>query len=383
MNSGSRLRNSHLATALARRSPVTVLQILQPSDEGGDPPDPALFEQLLVARRKQSYTPGMVIKGMLGPAPVTVLNYQTAEIAGVLEQTLAEQRFDAVEMETSNLFSYLDIIRAAPGKPAVLVDWHNIDSELMSRYAAETKNFAKKLVAQRTARLLSGIEARLAHLADGHAVCSERDRQTMLAHNPQARVAVIPNGVDCQAFTPAAASGKDLLFVGSMDYHANVDAVLWFVRQIWPEIARRYPEIRFTIAGRRPGPEIQALASDRIHVTGTVDDVRPYYAAARAVIVPVRVGSGTRLKILEAMAIGVPVISTPLGAEGISVTNGKDILLVDSDTAMTEAVGKLFADDALHRQLACAARKLVVENYDWNLIGDRLYEFHRDLITHR
>ncbi|HLH05352.1 MAG TPA: glycosyltransferase [Bryobacteraceae bacterium] len=385
VNSGSRLRNAHLATALARRCSVTVIQILQPSDDWKEPAEASLFEDLLVIRKKQSYTPGMVLKGMLGPQPVTVLNYQSAEIGALLEKTLASRPFDAVQMETSNLVGYLDIIRRAPGRPSLIVDWHNIDSELMSRFAAETKNAGKKLVARRTATLLAHVEAQLAREAEGHAVCSERDRQALLAHNPHAKIAVVPNGVDASAFTPVPRNpeNRSLLFVGSMDYHANVDAVVWFARSVWPEIARRHPQLVFTIAGRRPGPEIQALASDRIRVTGTVDDIRPYYAQACAVIVPVRVGSGTRLKILEAMAMGVPVISTTLGAEGIAVTDGQNILLADTESAMSDAVGRILSDPSFAERIAGAARNLVANEYDWQLVGEKLYDLHAGLAAGR
>ena len=381
VNSGSRLRNAHLATTLAKRCSVTVLQILQPSDDWKEPSESSLFEELLVVRKKQSYTPGMVLKGLIGPAPVTVLNYQSPDIAALLERTLASRRFDAVQMETSNLVGYLDIIRRAPGRPSLIVDWHNIDSELMARFAAETKNVGKKLVARRTSTLLEGVEAQLAREAEGHAVCSERDGQALLAHNPRAKISVVPNGVDASAFTPVAPNPQNnsLLFVGSMDYHANVDAVLWFVRNVWPEVAERFPSLRFTIAGRRPGREIQALASDRIHVTGTVDDIRPYYAAASAVIVPVRVGNGTRLKILEAMAMGVPVISTTLGAEGIAASNGKQIVLADSEHAITDAVSKILADPEYAGHIAQAGRELVVQSYDWSLVGEKLYNLHAEV----
>jgi sugar transferase (PEP-CTERM/EpsH1 system associated) len=385
VNSGSRLRNAHLAIALAKRCSVTVIQVLQPSDEWTEPAEAGLFEELIVFRKKRSYTPGIVLKGMVGPEPITLLNYRSPELAALLGKTLAARPFDAVQMEATNLASYLDLIRSAPGKPSLVVDWHNIDSELMSRYASETKNLAKKIVAHRTAGLLARVEQKLASVGDGHAVCSERDRNILLGHNPRANVAVVPNGVDASAFTPVDwnPQNRNLLFVGSMDYHANIEAVLWFVRDVWPEIARRHPRLEFTIVGRRPGPEIRALASDRIRVTGTVEDVRPYYASAAAVVVPIRVGSGTRLKILEAMAMGVPVISTTIGAEGITVTHGKDILLADSESAMADAVDQIQRDPVLARGLASAARDLVVQKYDWGLVGQRLYELHRELATSR
>src|SRR3974390_3627014 len=115
-----------------------------------------------------------------------------------------------------------------------------------------------------------------------------------------------------------------------MDYHANIDGVTWFAHEIWPEIAARHPELEFIIVGRRPSAAVRALASQRIRVTGTVDDVRRFYTSAVVVIAPLRVGAGTRLKILEAMAAGVPVVSTRLGAEGIDAQPGRCLLLADS-----------------------------------------------------
>lgn len=360
---------------------MTLLQVLQPGDESGDPREATTFDEMLVARKNKSYTPSTVIKGLLGPLPVTVVNYESEDVAQCLRAALNQKRFDIVQMETSNLFSYLDIIRSAPGNPSVLLDWHNIDSELMFRYASEAKSFAKRAVAKRTADLLVKLESRLLELCDAHTVVSERDKAELLKRNPNAKISVVPNGVDSSKFacSETTLGGSNLLFVGSMDYHANVDAVLWFTREIWPALSQRFPELEFTVVGRSPGKDIQMLASDKIRITGTVDDVRPFYANAFAVIVPLRIGSGTRLKILEAMSMGVPVISTSLGAEGLAVTDEKDILLADSEQAMADAVGRLLSDLAVSRRLANAARKLVSDHYDWARIGDLLFQAHCEL----
>ena len=385
MNSGSRLRNVHLATALAQRCPVTLLQVLQPGDQSENPPETASFDEMLVARKSKSYTPGKIFKGVLGPLPVTVVNYESEDVAQCLRAALQRNTFDVVQMETSNLFSYLHIVRSAPGSPSVLLDWHNIDSELMFRYASEAKSFAKRVVAKRTADLLVKLETRLLQVCDAHTVVSERDKAELLKRNPAAKISVVPNGVDSSKFACPETSSlrSNLLFVGSMDYHANVDAVMWFTREVWPALSQRFPDLEFTIAGRSPGKEIQMLASEKIHVTGTVDDVRPYYAQAFAVIVPLRIGSGTRLKILEAMSMGVPVISTSLGAEGIAVTDTKDILLADSEQAIEESVGCLLTDRALALRLAGAARKLVTDHYDWARVGDLLFNAHCELAETR
>jgi polysaccharide biosynthesis protein PslH len=375
----------HLATALAQRSKVTLLQILQPGDSVPAPAEASLFEAFLTARKQRSYTPGAVLRGVLGPLPVTVVNYQSKDAADHLAAALRHDQFDAVQIETSNLFSYLNIIRQAPGSPAVVLDWHNIDSELMARYSSETADFAKRLIARRTANLLLKLEARLMRVCDAHTVVSEVDKAKLLQHNPEAKVTVIPNGVNCAAFTSPLPDtpGNTLLFVGSMDYHANADAVTWFAQNVWPEVSKKFPTLKFVIVGRSPGREVQMLASDKIEVTGTVDDVRPFYANALAVIVPLRVGGGTRLKILEAMAMGVPVISTTIGAEGIVAQDRREIFLADSTEQIIDALQLLARDPILWRNMAEAGRLLATKHYDWSSIGDRLHQMYVELIAAR
>jgi glycosyltransferase involved in cell wall biosynthesis len=168
-----------------------------------------------------------------------------------------------------------------------------------------------------------------------------------------------------------------------MDYHANVDAVTWFSRVAWPEIARNHPNLQFAIVGRDPTPEVRALNSDRIHVTGTVDDVRPFYAAAVAAVVPIRSGSGTRLKILEAMAAGVPVVSTRLGVEGIEAEDNVHLLLADSGPEIAAAVGRVASSSETRNRLSQAARALVCRVYDWSVIGKQLFAIHADLMESR
>jgi glycosyltransferase involved in cell wall biosynthesis len=255
----------------------------------------------------------------------------------------------------------------------------------MWRFAATTQSLAKKLVAKRTASLLERAELHLLDTCDTHTVVSERERQKILALRPKANIHVVPNGVDAAFYAPAAALRRQapeskapprLLFVGSMDYHANIDAMTWFVREIWPAIAGRHPDVRFTIVGRDPGPSIRALASSRIEVTGTVEDVRDYYASATAVIVPLRSGSGTRLKILEAMAAGVPIISTRLGAEGIDAHNEVHLLLADTPEEMLAAVTRLISSPETRMRMAQQAQALVTQSYDWSSLGELLYRIH-------
>ena len=261
--------------------------------------------------------------------------------------------------------------------PKVLADWHNIESELMRRYAAQTNNIGRKLAGMRTADLLLSTEKKLLSRCKAHIVVSERERNELLRLSPDADVHVISNGVDTSYFTALTAIDRKeeapaLLFVGSMDYHANIDAMTWFVNGAWQDIATRFPQLHFTIAGRHPAPAVQALASERVHVTGTVADLRKVYARAFAVVVPLRVGGGTRLKILEAMAAGVPVISTRRGAEGLEARDGVHFLLADTSEQISAAIATLLAAPDKRSRLIAEARRLVETQYDWNVLGQRL-----------
>jgi glycosyltransferase involved in cell wall biosynthesis len=343
-----------------------------------------LFENVIGVPRERGYTPGRVFKGLAGPLPLPVLNYFAPAVLDRFKNLLRTGSFDAVQLESVHLITYLDGIGTAKRRPKLLVDWHNIESELMSRYAEQAPPL-RKLVAHRTSNLLARTERKLLGTGEAHTVVSEREKQTLLQIEPAARVYVIPNGVDTSAFpkatsTAADANKRTLLFVGSMDYHANIDAVTWFVRGPWVELARRFPFLHFTIAGRQPSPAVQALASGRVHVTGTVGDLAAVYSEAFAVIVPLRVGGGTRLKILEAMAAGVPVISTRLGAEGIDARDGVHLMVADTAEQMLSALSALLSDEQLRASLIRDARRLVEQEYDWRILGQRLARIYTDVL---
>jgi glycosyltransferase involved in cell wall biosynthesis len=225
---------------------------------------------------------------------------------------------------------------------------------------------------------LATLEKELLASAFGHLVCSQRERDQLHKLVPAARIAVIENGVDAAAFHPAApgAGRKRLVFVGSMNYHANIDAAVWFTRDIWPAIHRRFPDWTLTLVGSNPAAAVMALRGDAVEVTGTVLSVAPYYEDAFAAIVPLRSGGGTRLKILEAMAAGVPVISTTLGAEGLAVSPGENILIADREESWLGALDSLSAER--WSAMAAAGRSLVESRYDWEALGARLFETYRD-----
>jgi sugar transferase (PEP-CTERM/EpsH1 system associated) len=390
LSSGNRLRDYHLARGLAKYASVTFVEMCHPGELPSSPPCGSKFDEIISLKKGVGYTPWNIARGLAGPTPLTVLNYFQTEMAFQLSEILARHRYDTVQMEGVHLSNYLPQIQAAPGHPAIVVDWHNVESDLMWQYCGKATFWPKRMLARRTAILLERQENMLLEKCKAHTVVSEHDRQKLLERCPSARVNVIPNGVDAHSFSAAevsmltnnihsVTSKPSILFVGSMDYHANIEGVIWFAQEIWPEIAEKHPELEFVIVGRRPSRSVRALASERIRVTGTVDDVRPFYRSALTVVVPLRVGSGTRLKILEAMAAGVPVVSTRLGAEGIDAVSDIHLIIGDTRDEMIAAINKMVSSPLMRDRLASAARGLVVNRYDWGLIAEELYCIHREL----
>lgn len=417
VNTGAKLRNYYFARELAAKANVTYLSFAENNIASQDssstykdetfPPLERFCKQVITLPSEKLYTVSKIVRGLVGRYPLTVLNYTTDAMAKTLKRTLDENDFDIVHVEGLLLAAYLPIIRAAKSRPLVICDWHNIDSEVMQRYSKHAPSMAQKTYALLTGKKLQTLERQGLTLFDGHFVVSQRDRQTLLEISPGSRIFVADNGVDCVFYSDESienayalwlqqkrnsenskAQNEDvfhlpvkrnrLLFVGSMDYHANADAVDKFVKELWPKIFARNPEIKFTIVGRNPSAEILALAKfPGIKITGTVEDVRPYYREAFAAVVPLRIGGGSRLKILEAMAAGVPVISTKLGAEGLEVKHKQNILLAEWGEDFSRAIFEIIENKTLRQHIGHTARSFVQERYDWSAIGKTLFNSYK------
>jgi glycosyltransferase involved in cell wall biosynthesis len=342
------------------------------------------YKQVRAIPRDSAYTFAKVARGMMGKTPLPVLNYTTESMKRALEGLLRDQDFDIIQVESIHLMSYLPIIREARKNSFVICDWHNIESELMRRYSEREPSRLRRAYAGRTARLMSEFERRALHEFDAHVVVSQRDAQRLQDLNPAARIFVIENGVDTAFYSDLGVKdetpARRIVFVGSMDYHANIDGVVDFAHEVWPRLRERQTDLVFTIVGKDPASEVRELAQiGGIEVTGTVDDVRPFYREAIAAVVPLRVGGGSRLKILEAMAAGVPVISTTLGAEGLEVRHDENILIADTNEQLLEAIISLVTIKARHNHLVVAGRALVSRRYDWSSLGLKLFSIYEEL----
>jgi len=320
------------------------------------------------------------LESMLHPTPWNVRALTPRGLRAQVQALLQTQRFDIVHVNHVEMGPLL----AATGTAKRVLGIEVISPKIKRLWYTQVGR-ARRFVYYVEWKKLARYERTLYQQVDLCTMASAVEKETVLAMAPQSTVTVIPNGVDCGFFSPlldraAAPAGDMLLFTGSMAYPPNHDAVLYFQHEVWPLLKCRLPHVRWQIVGRDPPRDLLALASADIEVTGRVADVRPYMENCRALIVPLRSGGGTRIKILEALAAGLPVVSTTIGAEGLDLVHGEHILLADTPEQFAAAVARLLTDPGLEQRLRTRGRKIVEERYDWRAIASQLDAAYRDLL---
>jgi len=390
---GAQARMHGLMTQLARRHELTAVMLYD--DE---------FDVEECQRAMEAYCRDVVLvpKAYVGLAKLPTRLLQLRSLASTrswerglaaapamksaLDRILRTRRFDLVNLE----FSFLGEcnLRQAPPKerpPRLVVDSHNMDYELARQSARAGRSLARRLYAGVNWRKLRREELGTYRDADGVYLCSAEDERRLLEVIPGVRTTVIPNAADVDYYQPRRTDpppdGRTVVFFGHLSYAPNVDGVIYFLEEIWPRVAEAHPEARLKLIGGRPSRSLQLLAGPRVELTGFVPDLRPHLAAATAVVVPLRLGGGTRLKIVEAMAMGKAIVSTPLGAEGIKAVPGRDLLIEDQPEAFAEGVNRLLSDPALAARLGQSARRLAVERYSWSGAAQALEGFYREILA--
>jgi polysaccharide biosynthesis protein PslH len=306
------------------------------------------------------------------PAPFAVSKFTDPTVRQTLGAWLSADKF---HVAVCDFLSASLNFPHAPATPVVLFQ-HNVETALWRRMASTEVNPLKRLVYSIEAAKMARYEQRTLHRFRHVIAVSEHDRREMLAAAPECDIAVVPTGVDTQKYSvalPATANPPRIVFTGSMDWEPNLDAVSYFCKDIFPRVRSESPSAIFQIVGRNPHPSVKQLASEYIQVTGTVPSVADYLRDATVVIVPLRIGGGTRLKIFEAMAMGKAIVSTSIGAEGLDVQSGRDLILADDPAAFAEAILLLLRNKEIRQNYERAAARLAAQ-YDWSNIVDRFAE---------
>jgi polysaccharide biosynthesis protein PslH len=374
-NSGGRTRSLQIISELSRRHAVTIVTT------HGDGDEPAgLVERLprcerilsfeySVPKRGSASFPLSLGRSWFSRDPVDLWKWRVPAV-----RQAAHALIDAGQVDVC-VADFLFAVNNVPlrGRTPVVLFEHNVEYLIWKRLCdLETVPWRRALLDIEW-RKLQAREAAACRDADMTIAVSEDDCRRLAALAPGANIDWMPTGVDIDYFSPAphAERPAHLVFSGSMDWHPNEDAVRYFIADILPLVRAAIPNVTFSVVGRNPSAELRAIAgANNVEVTGTLDDIRPAMAEAAVCVVPLRAGSGTRLKIFEALAMGKAVVSTTLGAEGLAMESGRQFVAADGSQPFADAVMALLRDDARRRRIATAGRALVEARYSWAQVAE-------------
>lgn len=314
-------------------------------------------------------------------SPYSVWRFRSDAFEAELDNLLNREEFDIVYADTVPMAYYA---LRAKGKAKLVLNHHNVESSLLFRRAAIASNRFIRWYLNHQAKKLRKWEEQVCPQFDINLTVSDLDSEELRSYAPGTRYEVIANGTDTDYFNPGfGVEGHEMMFAGGGTWFPNRDAMSWFIRDIFPKIVARVPDAVIHVIGINPPEDVieASIRDTRIMVHGFVPDIRPYLARSAVYVVPIRVGGGTRLKILDAFAAGKTVVSTSIGCEGISCENGTHIRIADSEDTFAETVTDLFANHAARLELEQNARQLVERTYSWQIIGSRLRELYRDLAS--
>lgn len=322
---------------------------------------------------------GMAIAA-IHPLPFSVLAHRSSALSRrIADICTGDLRPELVHLDTIALAPFAAVCDAIP----TVLAHHNVESLLMERRAEHEIGWARKRFVQAQAAKLRRFESRTCRRFSLNITVSQADALALEQYCPGVRTAVVPNGVDTEYFQPRAGhESPAVVFTGGMNMFANRDAVEWFLAAVWPKVKARVPEVQFFAIGQRPSSRVlgHAETDSGVHAPGHVADVRPWVERAAVYVVPMRVGGGTRLKVVDAMAQGKAIVSTSLGAEGLDVQDGVHLLVADDPDAFAKRIVSLLHSRADRQRLAIAARQLAESRYSWHKLGDKLAAAYQQVI---
>lgn len=309
-----------------------------------------------------------IVEGMYRNKPYSVEMFRNHAFAAEIDRLVRQERFDCVHMETALLYQYRNQL---PGLP-VVVRHHNLEAGLLRQQSENVTGWLRKTVLGRQAELLAKYEADAVNGADFSVAITQADKDSILREYKCSRpVEVISAGIETEPVMPRVQQEHCLVFTGRVEWGPNLEGVAWFIKKVFPLISRRFPMLKLYIAGGLPPAWLKSFESDRVRITGLVENPTDYIDRAEVYIVPLKAGSGMRLKILEAMSRGRAIVSTTKGAEGIVCENGRNIMLADSEEAFAGSVIALLEDKAVRDAMGAAAFSNVKGNYSWSGVADR------------
>lgn len=317
------------------------------------------------------------IQALWKKAPLQVLYFQSREMQSALDMLLTRHGFDAIHVQHLRMSPYLAQRKELPR----VLDLPDAFSLYWKRRQEIRSNPVQKLLEQFEQKRLESFE-QVVNDFPVSLVCSPEDQEYLEQRYPDANIQLLPNGVDLDTFRVMEHNydhNHTILFTGNMDYAPNVDAVIHFAEDILPLIHHRFPQTRFIIAGQRPVSKVTGLASDTIKITGFVKDLAAVYNDASVVVAPLRFGAGTQNKVLEAMAMGVPVVCSHVGFKGLGIENGQGAIMQTDNDAFADEVCKLLASADYRRTVGSQGVQVIRERFDWDKIACQLEQYFKQV----
>ena len=345
-------------------------------------PELEKFCEWIPIQKDTTTTTAGLLSNLFSKKPYTIFKYHSEKIKQKIREILRKDDFDIVYIDGLHTAYYGTYIKQEFGLPVVLRE-HNVEAKIMERFYKNQKNPLIKAYAYLQHKKLSCYEAAICEVFDKCFMITEEDERRIKEMNPRVRTSVIPSGVDTSYFYSMEIEEESFSIVSaaSMDWLPNVEGMFWFCKDIFPLIKKEIPEIKLYVVGKNPPDSVKSLEKDDIIVTGFVEDVREYIARSAVFIVPLKTGSGMRIKILNALAMERAIVSTSIGCEGIDVINGKNIYIADTEEEFSQGVIKLLKNKEKRKRLGEAGLKLVKEKYQWERIAEQIEKEYRKAIT--
>jgi glycosyltransferase involved in cell wall biosynthesis len=375
--SGHSLRTYHILKGAAQKHNVTLVTFVQlPEHELKEENLEHLRSfckavypfKILVDFSRLKLAAGLFMN-LFSSKPFVAKKYDVPEVREKIREILSKEKIDLVHVDMLPLSVYINEFKELP---KILVN-HNVESMRLYRWFQTESNPVKKAYLGIQYPKLRSFEKSAMEKFDCCVVVSEKDKEILKEMGVGNNIVVVPNGTDTSFFKPTGRKEikNSVLWLGHMDVHTNKDAVLYFWREIFSLLQEQYPQVKMTFVGTAPPREIEeaAIKNRNIRVTGFVDDVKPYIDEAEVMVVPIRIGSGTRLKILDAMAMGKAIVSTSVGCEGLNIVDGDNILIADEPEQFAKKIIELLLDQEMRKRIGNRAREVAM-TYDWDFIQE-------------
>ncbi len=360
---------------------ITLVSFAKPGDAASD--ELKRYCSVHLVHESTSHSFAKILHSYVSGTPYVIEKYQTAGMWAAVESLVKAGQFDCVHADYLMMAPYAIRVHEHYGIP-IMLRQHDFETTMLERFAQSEKNKILRIFIRTEYMRMKRYEPVICSRFDLCTMITRKDEERLHALGGTVRSVTIPAGVEIPALAPEAApDSMTIFFLSSLSWKPNIDGFMWFYTHVLPIVVRQMPDVRVLVAGKGKAPELDALHDPRVEIAGYVDDVAPCYAKTAVCIVPLFTGSGMRIKILEMMAYGKPVVATSIGAEGIHVADGENIFIADDPAVFAEKVVALLKSAGLRRTIGAAARKTVQSEYSWESVAEKFEQAYYPIVNRK